>query len=446
MDTLSAVLDLVTVNEVTEPRAEGIRQLARAYLRRWDEVELEPTSTYHLLADLYGFIEERSTPAKIRVFSPNLAEHGYETVGSVIQLNLDDGPFLFDTIAAELQRRRLSVAVAEHPVVGVERDGDRISSVKSGIESTHRESVQHFELHRHLDEAEAKDLLAAISEVVGDAQQVAADHEAMRRRVDRMMSFAHQAGQRYDQDDIEETVAFLKWLRDGHFIFLGYREYALVDTDKGRAVVTVAESGLGVLADPTHSKVASPVPLSSLRPALASRYVDGPLLTITKTNRHSTVQRDVEDGLRRAPAPRFAEGTYDWARLAFLGLFSTKAAAAESGPRYPHPPHESSPPSSTPKTSSKVRATHKAAIQMFDGFSKHDLFASPTEDLRERSGRTSPNGQERWRTALCTTRPTRTFGLYSPITTSRVVQCTGCGGSSRSTSSNGLRESPLTIT
>jgi len=377
VDTLSAVLERIAT-AVPDSRGEAIAQLASAYLRHTDDDTLSVEEIYARVIELFGFIETRSEKAKIRAFNATVAEHGYASTGTVLELSVDDGPFLFDTVAAELHRRDLKVIRAEHPVVGTVREDDVLTSIVPGRQSGHRESVQHFELNKQLDADEISELESAVRQVISDAQQVAVDHQTMLNRVDRMISLAHQSGARYPEDTISETSAFLDWLRKGNFIFLGYREYLLTTTPAGKAVNAVADSGLGLLRDMANSRVGEPVLLSSLRPELAARYVDGPLLTITKTNRRSSVQRDTKMdyiGLRLINDQGETTGE---ARL--IGLFTTKSASESA--------------LLTPILRRKLQAIiesedliegsrdHKAAIQMFDGFSKHDLFASPTADLK----------------------------------------------------------------
>ena len=59
------------------------------------------------------------------------------------------------------------------------------------------------------------------------------------------------------QDDAEspaEIEALLRWLADGHFTFLGYREYDLVDGPDGMQLRAVPGTGLGILR---HDRQAS---------------------------------------------------------------------------------------------------------------------------------------------------------------------------------------------
>ena len=62
--------------------------------------------------------------AKIRVFDPTEAGHGFESRHTVIHVVNDDMPFLVDSIANELNRREITVHLLAHPVLAVRRDLD----------------------------------------------------------------------------------------------------------------------------------------------------------------------------------------------------------------------------------------------------------------------------------------------------------------------------------
>ena len=147
MDSLSAVLERIAT-ATPGSRGEAIAQLAKAYLRHSEDDTLSVDDTYARVIELFRFIENRSEKAKIRAFNPTMAEHGYTSTGTVLELSVDDGPFLFDTVAAELHRRDLKVLRAEHPVIGTVRQDNVLTSIVPGRQSGHRESVQHFELNK----------------------------------------------------------------------------------------------------------------------------------------------------------------------------------------------------------------------------------------------------------------------------------------------------------
>src|ERR671934_28029 len=58
---------------------------------------------------------------------------------------------------------------------------------------------------------------------------------------------------RYPQDEIHESAEFLSWLTDDNFIYLGYREYQLVEMDGEQAASIIPGSGLGIMSDDSRS-------------------------------------------------------------------------------------------------------------------------------------------------------------------------------------------------
>ena len=117
------------------------------------------------------------------------------------------------------------------------------------------------------------------------------DFGAMVGVIPRMIELVRRGEGHYPVGDVDESVAFLEWLLEDNFVFLGYREYELMDIDEGRALQAVHASGLGILTGSAMSKRAEPTLLSSLPPQLATRYESGDLLVVSKSNRLSTVHR-----------------------------------------------------------------------------------------------------------------------------------------------------------
>ena len=359
----------------------GLAEFARAYLRRLppgtaaDAEVLAP-----LVRSLFEFIAERPEPVAVRAFNPTEATHGYETGGTVIEVNLADGPFLLDSVSNEIVAHGLRVAAVAHPVVGVDRDAaGRLIAVLHPRQAVARESVQHYQLDRRLFEADLPALEQAIRRVLDDVRRAVEHFGAMRERVARMVDLVRAAASHVPPVEVEEAAAFLRWLTEDNFVFLGYREYRIAGPPGERTVQVVPRSGLGILADTAGSSVAEPIPLTGFRPDVAARYRGGDLLMITKTNRLSTVHRRVRMdyvGVRILGA----EGeTVGEARM--LGLFTSKA--------YMEPAAQ------TPILRYKLAEIvagedliegshdHKALVTLFEGFSKHDLFAAPTSELRE---------------------------------------------------------------
>ncbi|MDH5616007.1 MAG: NAD-glutamate dehydrogenase, partial [Acidimicrobiia bacterium] len=102
---LTTVMELVTERA---PRDELglLSAFAEAYIRRFPTsgAQLTADECYEQVEDLYQFIKVRPDGAgAVRVFTPDRATHRYETGGSVVELAVDDAPFLVDSVSAEIQ-------------------------------------------------------------------------------------------------------------------------------------------------------------------------------------------------------------------------------------------------------------------------------------------------------------------------------------------------------
>ncbi len=359
-------------------RAEAVREFAKAYLRRLsaDEDGHDEEALFHEVVGAFQLAASRNgAPIAVRAFNPTREEHGYEPAGSVLETNTEDLPFLLDSVTAELLARGLGIVRVLHPIVGTERGPDGgIARVLHPRGAPATESVMHFELDRRLSPEELADLEDAVRSVLDDVRRVVRDFPALRERVDDMVEVARQGAARYSAEEVDQVVDFLEWLAMDNFIFLGARDYELVDG----ALRVVGGSGLGLLDDEARSAYAKPVPADSLEPRLRERALGGDLLLVSKTNRLSPVHRRARMdyiGIRRVGATGDVVG-----ESRMIGLFTTKAYAE--------------PASESPLLHRKLQRVlaaedliegshdYKAAVALFESFPKDELFAAPTEDLR----------------------------------------------------------------
>ncbi len=324
---LRELLEQVAVR-LPADRVDLLSAFARAYVRRFPAAQAEELSGEELFGQVMGAFDlaDAREPGSIavRAFSPTLAGDGYTSVGSIVETNTPDSPFLVDSVGEELQAHGLTVRLLLHPVVGIERDEHgRIASVVPVKDATTAESVMHFEVDRHLG-ADELDLLArGVERVLADVQSAVGDFPAMLGRLEGMIEAARASGARYEAEEIEEAVAFLEWLRDENIVVLGYREYAIAGSGDERTIGVVPGTGLGILRDEASSRFAGQVRLDDVEPALRSRVEDGDLLTVSKTNRVSTVHRRARMdyiGVKTVAANGSVAG-----ELRLLGLFTTKA-------------------------------------------------------------------------------------------------------------------------
>ena len=368
---------------VAAERVPTVRAFAQAYTRRLSPGDLAGLTVDELLEQVLAVFEladgRRADEVAVRVFNPSLAEDGHQALGTVVDVATLDSPFLFDSVNEELEARELAIRRVIHPVVGVVRGADgHIERIVPVREAEVRESVMHFEVDRRLSKRDTADLQERITAILGDVHLVVRDFQPMRDRAGRMIEIAREGSVLYGADEVAETVAFLDWLLDLNFVFLGYREYDLVDLPGGRALVAAPGSGLGILSKSGWSAYEEPVLLDSIEPALRARIEGGDLLIYSKTNRLSTVHRRARMdyiGVRRVSPDGRIVGE---ARM--VGLFTSKAYME--------------PASKTPVLHRKlhqildaedlIEGSHdyKSVVSIFESFPKDELFAASVEELR----------------------------------------------------------------
>ena len=176
----------------------------------------------------------------------------------------------------------------------------RLLTVLRPRDSARRESVMHFELDRRLDDEELDELEQRILKVLADVRRVVADYPAMSQRIGTMVEHARTGAGTYPFDEVNETIAFLRWLLEGNFTFLGYREYEAADG----VLRVVPGTGLGLLADSVHERGRRGPPGRDLRPAIQDRIDHGDLLVVDQDQPLLTRSPPRAHGLRRRPLAR----------------------------------------------------------------------------------------------------------------------------------------------
>lgn len=189
--------------------------------------------------------------AKVRVFNPNFEEHGWQSPHTVVAVLHRDMPFLVDSVRMELNRRGLTLHAIHNAVLAVERDARhhalRITGTRAKQAPEGRESIILIEVDRHTDAETLDDLEQGLQEVLLDVRTAVADFEPMCDKVREVVEAleSQQAGG-ITAADRKETIAFLKWLLDEHFTFLGYAESRIVRSGKQVRRERVDGSELGV--------------------------------------------------------------------------------------------------------------------------------------------------------------------------------------------------------
>ena len=336
----------------------------------------EPGLVGEFAAKLFRLVADTG-PGDVGVELWRLADRPHRAVLLTV---MPDCAFIVETLQEMLASEGYSIMALLHPILSVVRDaegrveslgeragpGERTSATMilfEGLEAEQDEALE-AEVGRRLRQVRlaTTDFRAMLTE----AADIGLDLEDLKSSLD------------WKASEIEEVQEFLEWLRDGNFVFLGYRDYEVLSGEDGRRRVQLRRgSGRGILSDEASSKVYEPVAIEDLPTELTARVLGGPLLMVSKTNALSPVHRRArmdDVSIKRLDPTGAVLG-----ERRFLGLFTAKAFAQDA--------------SVTPILRRKLAEIleaeqveagthdHGLVVRLFNSLPKEDLFIAPVEEL-----------------------------------------------------------------
>jgi glutamate dehydrogenase len=179
----------------------------------------------------------------------------------------------------------------------------------------------HMEIDQETGPEELKAIQGSLENVLEQVRVAVTDWRAMRARLAENIRELETKKLPMPPEEVEEAKAFLKWLDEGNFIFLGFRRYGFETRDGKDYLPAQPETGLGILREMRPESVErSDQPLSPEFSAYARRK---DLLIITKANNRSTIHRPVQ--MDRVGIKRYNDEGNLIAEDRFLGLFTSAA-------------------------------------------------------------------------------------------------------------------------
>ncbi|MGO3282595.1 MAG: NAD-glutamate dehydrogenase [Psychrobacter sp.] len=237
---------------------------------------------------------------QLSVLNPKAEEQHFHSSHTVIQVVAYDRPFLVDTILMSLEAEGIDVHRTYNIIVDVERDDDGNPIQVSNAEesATSHLSLIHCEVaYQDSDSLNAlRQLLLSkidtLDTVVGDWKQM----RAQLTEIKNDLSTQPLPEVFYSKQEIK---AFLEWILDDHFIFLGYREYRLeghksVEVNSEASdldLFAIGNSGLGLLRGDEEDKVSKS--FSQLPKILKQLLTEPRVLMLSKSSHVSPVHRSV---------------------------------------------------------------------------------------------------------------------------------------------------------
>jgi len=294
-DRAAEILDALAALVRTRVRgaeAALLEAFVRAYWRTAPPFDLEERA----VEDLYGaalahYRLGRVRPPgslRIRAYNPKVEQHGWQSPHTILDVIQDDMPFLVDSVSMAINRHGFGIHLIVHPVLRVRRDAKGVLEAVVEEENAPSESWMHVEIDRCSDREMLAALEAEVAQVLEDVRRAVEDWRPMVKRVDAAIAELEPARRHMDLEAWHEVVAFLHWLQDDHFTFLGAARYRLEETGDGPRLRCEEGSGLGILRGSAPYSASFDALSAELRRRAAEPV---PLLIVTKATARSTVHR-----------------------------------------------------------------------------------------------------------------------------------------------------------
>ncbi len=356
---------------------------ARFYAETVDATETEdlaaltPDSFAAILRTSFARFGQRGeAPHLISIWTPE----GETPSGvQVLDVYVEDMPFLLDSVLGALRAEGLGIRLIAHPILAVEcsEDGWHFHDGDANPETLAYESFVHIHFDPVGDAETLARLEAELEAVLKDVRIVVDSWRPMLERLRELVQAYRRIAVQSRQADLAEALHFLAWLADHNFTFLGMREYRLTGTGDGTGLEPLPETGLGILQDPDYRFLRSGSEYVEMTPQHVGFLTRPEPLLVTKANRRGHVHS-------RAHMDYVGAKLYDSAgaltgELRILGLFTSQSL---------HQPHDEVPfirrkIASVMRRSGFDPKSHagKALMAALDSFPRDELFQIPETDL-----------------------------------------------------------------
>ncbi|MBW3099180.1 NAD-glutamate dehydrogenase [Pseudohoeflea coraliihabitans] len=260
---------------------------------------------------------------RIALFEPDGIEINEQPI-SVVSITTGNKPFLFDSVMGEVAAQIRDIHLAAHPIISA-GDGKELTAYRPGIDRSRDNLISNIQLHMpRLGEQSAQHLVERLEHVLAQVRLAVQDWKAMLARIDAAaadLSYLRVDEERLDQRD--EALAFLAWLRNNNFTFLGMREYIYSDADGAKELSRAGSRGLGILNDPSVLVLRQGKDQVTTTPEIID-FLQGPdFLMVTKANVRSVVHRRTH--MDYIGVKRFDENGAVIGELRVVGLFTSTA-------------------------------------------------------------------------------------------------------------------------
>jgi glutamate dehydrogenase len=278
-------------------------------------------SLFYYAKSAFSFLSElRVKKFNIRIYNPTLATNNFESNNTLIEINSIDAPFLVDSIVALLDKQGIVINNIIHPVLNVNRQkGGEFIEFDASKNYCHESLIQ-LHIDKIANILEINLLVENIAKIIDTILLVVDDFEKMKNLVDKSLSqIDHAKKFLKNPQDISEYQDFLRWISSGNFVFLGAKEFDIVNNNGSSSLVEVVGSGFGVFR--STYKDFLPEVVNSSSPEITESIENPFIVEVVKSRYRSKIHRSTN--AERIRIQKISADGKVVGEFRFIGLFTS---------------------------------------------------------------------------------------------------------------------------
>lgn len=336
--------------------------------------------------DLYGaalslyndFSDTKPSDVKIKVFNPVLGNNGWSSENTIVQIVVDDIPFLVDSVRMTLNRLDITSHLLLHSPIKVNRNKsggvEEIVDLKNSTKSTNTQTVFFIEVDRQAEQKQLNTLASELESVLSDVSVAVDDWKPIQQKLADCIAEAKKAKVK-NKDGQKTSIAFLNWISDHNFTLMGFREYSVKAVKGDFSIKGLDDTSLGLM----KNRASSTRLLSELSDVARAEALSDNILVLTKTGSKSRVHRPAYMdyiGIKKFDEQGNVVGEYRFIGLyaaSFynssvqdIPLLNSKLARITDGSSFASGSH-----------------AHKALLNVLETYPRDELIQASDEHLRE---------------------------------------------------------------
>lgn len=191
---------------------------------------------------------------EVRVYNPQFEQHGWQSTHTVIEVIHPDMPFILESVRMVLNRIGLNIHIILYMngIIFVRDENDKITKIQfcpqDKIEDKSQAVAPLFiEIDRQNDPDVLKNIKKSIETSLVEVRMAVYDWQPMVNQMRETIKRLKSAKSKEHQAEVDEIVAFLEWVNDDHFTYLGYCQRDYAEENNKRTLLVHKGTELGIL-------------------------------------------------------------------------------------------------------------------------------------------------------------------------------------------------------